>query len=72
MLRVTKPKTSRGESRVKFPGITRVARENNVRREHLWMVLTGKRTSPRLVRAYRQHAEESASSRRRLQAKGTP
>jgi len=58
MLRVTKPESSRGDSRVKFPGITRVARENNVRREHLWMVLTGKRISPRLVRAYRKHLKE--------------
>ena len=60
MLRVTKPQTSRGKSRVKFPGITRVADESGVSREHLWQVLTGRRSSPRLVRAYREHQRRAA------------
>jgi DNA-binding phage protein len=54
MLRVTKPQTSRGKSRVKYPGITRVARENGVTRTHLYLVLEGDRISPRLKRAYAQ------------------
>lgn len=54
MLHVTtKAETSRKSSRVKYPGIVAVAREQSVRREHLYMVLEGQRQSPRLVRAYR-------------------
>jgi hypothetical protein len=58
MLRVTKQKTSRGKSRVKYPGITRVAAENGVTRIHLYLVLEGHRCSPRLKRAYRDHLKQ--------------
>lgn len=43
-----------GKSSSQFPGITDYARQLGVRREHLWLVLTGQRES-RSLRA-RYHA----------------
>ena len=37
---------------VKFRGITRHAEQLGVRREHLWLVLTGQRQSRRLTARY--------------------
>jgi hypothetical protein len=38
---------------VRFPGIVRHARQMKVSRMHLYLVLTGQRTSHRLLRRYR-------------------
>ena len=39
-------------SAVRYPGISRHAAELGVRREHLWMVLTGRRESRSLLSRY--------------------
>lgn len=61
MSRVTTRKTSRGNPRVKFPGIVRVASEQGVTRQHLFEVLRGQRISPNLKRAYEQHRRATGS-----------
>jgi hypothetical protein len=38
-----------------FRGITKQAAELNVSRVHLWLVLTGRRSSPPLMRRYHAH-----------------
>lgn len=48
----SKNKTSRRE--VRFPGIQRHSEALKVSREHLWQVLTGRRTSKRLLQRYRE------------------
>lgn len=40
------------QNRVRFPGIIRDAKRLNVSRIHLYLVLTGQRTSHRLLRRY--------------------
>lgn len=58
MQRVTSTKTSREKTRVKFPGIVRVARERGVTRQHLYLVLCGHRSSPSLKQAYEQRRNQ--------------
>ena len=47
-------------SRVRFPGITRDAKRLNVSRIHLYLVLTGQRTSHRLLRRYQALTKPAA------------
>lgn len=46
---------------MKFKGIGRHAQMLGVRREHLWLVLTGQRTSHSLLSRYSQIKKEHAS-----------
>ena len=60
---ISKRKKKRGSHRhqVKFPGITEDAKKLGVSRPHLWMVLTGTRTSGSLTRRYHALKTEVAS-----------
>lgn len=60
MLQVTAHKTKPKAGRVKYVGIVADAATLGVRREHLWMVLQGQRTSHRLLARYRQLKRKAA------------
>lgn len=53
-----KPKPRSGPA--KYPGIAGDARTLGVSRTHLYLVLTGKRTSARLMQLYRKLHKEAA------------
>lgn len=45
---------------VRFPGLLTAAHHLGVHRNHLYLVLTGKRTSHSLLRRYNQFKQEAA------------
>ena len=49
-----KRKVEKRKRRVVYPNISRHADELGCRREHLWMVLTGRRKSRRLLARYQE------------------
>lgn len=48
---------AKAKCRRRFTGITQVASETGIHRTHLYRVLKGERTSPRLIRAYRAYLD---------------
>jgi len=49
--------------KVRFPGIVADARALEVRYEHLWRCLTGRRSSPPLLARYQQLKERQAAAK---------
>lgn len=54
------PKAKPRTGKAKFPGITADAKALGVTRPHLFLVLTGKRQSVRLLAAYKQLQKAAA------------
>ena len=62
MQRGTKATSSmrKPKRQVRFPGLLTAAHHLGVHRNHLYLVLTGKRTSHSLLRRYNQFKQEAA------------